>query len=700
MFIALCAWSFTICFAALSIPSGYERYVHQVRSRIVVHERDLRPRNTTSCKSLSGPFCAITPKRSMDNFSLIDSVVSLKLFHTEKLKVAASNALNEFLNTNIMKDIIRPESLEGRLRLTDVAPMGDNSRVDPQIAVGLPVSMSLQGSWRHNWRAGMDGISGYNVLTMQQMGRIRFDGPALVTSLVVNGKVSVRGRFKKKEQWRADSLDANECKVGSQVFYRTASNVVVTGTILLYEQNVVYIHDRISGVTDTRYRTEIAGLFGENCERVQSVERRPEEVIHRSMEFVDEIFFFGDEEIDVVELRLLAPKQRERIPQRENFLVVLPNHHIQKVELSIFAPMWTVDDLEQHDMDLNETKVLIPATTSHEIKVIGNRQFDHVMLSMEESATKDAVVTGFPFGAAKKIVAETQILRDFVKTDLSHHAIMPSHWEIYFNNALEMTGFDYLPSFVKKLPNTHAPTTWLKKRLMLVGKYQCGVGSATRFSMRFTTVSKTSVMAEFSFTLDGKNGVYLVEGSLKGRVLTLKPVKDSWSKRPQGFSSIGVIGVLSKTPSKVLVFEGSLLATGCGPFRATDDEDDDDDDDEDAMAAIGVSKVKKRPFARNSSGRRAVKLSKKADDGILSEEAVNQQLHKRCSKSVDIEQCVHWLRAIDDLRALRSQYRTNPPEQEQRAADIGKAIKIDLADLQSSGGLIEKLAKMLSSSEP
>lgn len=667
-----------VCFAALSIPSGYEKFVHAVRSRIVIHEADLKPRNSTICKSINGPFCLIKPqKRSLHNFSLIDSVVSLKLFHTEDLKTAASVALNEFLNNNDVKEITRAETLEGRLDVAALSPIGSNGRIEPVGDAGLPVSISLQGPWKVDWRDRRA------VLTAQRMGRIRFDEPVLVTSLVVHGKASVRGRYKKSERWRADSMDPNECKIGSDVFYRGRAQTIQMGTILLYDQNVVYLSDSLHDITVTRFRAEIVGLSGEDCQNVVDYATEPEDIIQRPMEIVDELFFFGEGEFDISQVQILIPKNTEDTHLREKFLMVLPNYHLAEREQSIFAPLWTVDELEQHGMEMDSKQFDVPSVVSYDIKVIPNRQFDHVMLGLEESATNEIAVS-LPPGETK-LVAEVQILRDLIKKDVDANEARVVHWEVYFNQVVETTGFDFLPYFMSKLPNKPLPKHVLDPHMVFRGSYQCGSSPTTQLTLRITSLAGVNVGAEFSFKTGEKRGSYLVDGTLAGRVLTLRPTPNGWKRKPGGFASIGLIGVVHKNPIGSLVYEGSVLSTGCGPFTVEYDADEQLSKSGSTRAQIVGAKAAKR--------RKAIEALIEVTPGA--EHVSVKERRLRCTRTLDPTQCDQMLRALDDLRTLRHSYRTLPPEKDEVQEFRTMTIDLSKVDADGADGLIQKLKKIL-----
>lgn len=328
------------CLAALSIQSGYEKFIHDVRSRVVVHESDTRIRKETICRSLSGPLCHINKTRALENFSLIDSVVSQRLFDTEELKNAASQALNEFLSTNPVKSVVRAETVDDQLEMTE-------SGVDTVRFVGESVTLSLNGSWS----VYRDQNQSFPVLQLPNMARMRFDTPVLITSLVMRGKGSVRGRYKKAEQWRADAFDRNECKVGSFVVFRSRQQTHI-GTVLFYSEGIAYIKDVTRGTSYTRLRSQIVSVTGRNCESLLDTVSQPEELVLWPSKVVDEIFFVSDDGMDLMDLHIRTAVRKEQASLRENFIIVFPNYYMIEMSQSILTPLLTVDDMEQRGLEL------------------------------------------------------------------------------------------------------------------------------------------------------------------------------------------------------------------------------------------------------------------------------------------------------------------------------------------------------------
>eukprot|EP00392_Amoebophrya_sp_AT5.2_P001687 g1689.t1 len=79
---------------ALSVPSGYESLMYDIRERVVVSERDVtRPTAEKVCSSTEGPFCL----RNNQNF-IGDTVLSRRLFGPDALGEALKT-LNDYLAT-------------------------------------------------------------------------------------------------------------------------------------------------------------------------------------------------------------------------------------------------------------------------------------------------------------------------------------------------------------------------------------------------------------------------------------------------------------------------------------------------------------------------------------------------------------------------------------------------------------------------
>jgi len=115
------------------------------------------------------------------------------------------------------------------------------------------------------------------------------------------------------------------------------------------------------------------------------------------------------------------------------------------------------------------------------------------------------------------------------------------------------------------------------KGQMWLGSYFCTQGS-TSMSLNITRVERRPdfddfVEAQLTFIANNANkeptlGSYVVSGRMSagGRTVSLRPVPDSWTKRPENFVMVGMEGTISKAERKgedLVQFAGSVPILGC-----------------------------------------------------------------------------------------------------------------------------------------
>jgi len=578
-----------LCWGALTIPSEYENFVEQIRSRVVIHASDLVDKNSTSCRSIDGP-CALYRKQPGSAFSMIDSVVSLKLFSTEPLKNAASESVNNFLNTYTIKDIPKTEGFRKRINFNEAAfsfrEPGKVSKKEFIYEQKNGQSTKWQGilkERRHPETKSRIGLIGNKFL------RIKFDGDGvLLRSLKIAGKAFARAHHSQKLVWRSETYAPVHCKVGSYVYFPSselatysaqAFNGRLTGSILFREDKIAYVLAR-----DTVVPIAIENLVtinGLSCADRVDIEYASipdpvtgqlpaHEMVLRAAHKLDTVDIWSEGEFEITHVEYMWSKETVK---DLTYLVVYPSHQMSEIKLSPLAPLVTVNQMDLSNLMLPATTIYMPEVSDdwQPIPLMESRNFDHVLRSLERG-----IIIPFPFGPSqaegqKKLKEE---LEDLLKTmkrnqpsQLSNHV----HWDTYFTWLVETQGYPHLAYYIEKIPNpdVHVP---IKKKMVLNGQYSCLQGS-TVLNVEFEQANDdlSTVVGEFQFTANnGKvKGAYMISGERTGSVLTMKPTPDGWISRPQGFYPVGLTGALYQDPDYGIVWEGTIPHPGCNDFRVT-----------------------------------------------------------------------------------------------------------------------------------
>jgi len=237
--------------AALSISSGYESFLVDIRKRIVCEEGDVFDKaeergRAEPCDSVAdGPFCRGLPEQlAMPRHRpyTVDSIVPQHLFGRGALprsgaEVSAKRAtdgsqatrvLNEFLVRfyNPREAVVKMSVSEGMLNIAEAALRLGFLPWPRTYSRGLPrgILATWEGSWQltHGphleWNEVVGSSSGSaaprrtaaTVRLNSMLGTIRFSRPVVVRHLLLHppvdvdgmSRIEVRGRIKGKEQWR------------------------------------------------------------------------------------------------------------------------------------------------------------------------------------------------------------------------------------------------------------------------------------------------------------------------------------------------------------------------------------------------------------------------------------------------------------------------------------------------------------------
>lgn len=236
--------------AALSISSGYETFLTQIRNRIVCAEDDVFDEAAQHawaqpCDSMKdGPFCRGLPEMgetARHRPFTLDSIVPQHLFGDPRatMELAASNAvkssvdadtsankqatlvLNKFLEdfSKVKEVYVKSVGVEGRLDFSRL-PMGGSLGFSRSFSLGLPsgVSATWTGPWQvipaeqpppdtlqtPKRRAALKFRPRAVLRLNGALGSIRFSRPVVVRSLQIQGgsRLWVRGRQSGGEVWR------------------------------------------------------------------------------------------------------------------------------------------------------------------------------------------------------------------------------------------------------------------------------------------------------------------------------------------------------------------------------------------------------------------------------------------------------------------------------------------------------------------
>ncbi|CAE8614280.1 unnamed protein product [Polarella glacialis] len=233
------------CHGALSISSGYETFLMQIRQRIVCAEDDVFDEAAQQawaqpCDSMKdGPFCRGLPEMGATSarhrpFTL-DSIVPQHLFGDPRASMElsalqggeadtstnkqATTVLNQFL-----EEFYKPRDaaakifpVEGRLDFARI-PMDGAMGLSSGFSRGFPpgVLASWEGSWQAEMNSiGLDSLRPRSASTVLRLngaiGSIRFSRPVVLRSLMVrppmhavagHHRLWVRARKAGKEVWR------------------------------------------------------------------------------------------------------------------------------------------------------------------------------------------------------------------------------------------------------------------------------------------------------------------------------------------------------------------------------------------------------------------------------------------------------------------------------------------------------------------
>lgn len=266
--------------AALSISSGYETFLMQIRRRIVVEADDVVDEADATaaraCDSmLDGPFCRGLPELGRGGGMprhrpfTVDSIVPQHLFGDPRVKAELSEASGGFLGDDAASDTLptkqatetlnsflenyyspketpaRAVAIEGRMAFARLPPWAPPSRFPSSFSRGLPEG--ILATWDGAWQAvagpkpgRSDGVT--TVLRLNgAVGGLRFSRPVVIRSLLLRppsgdsatgGRLLVRGRKAGKEIWQRAYIDLEDasayapapCGLGDLVSCRYAGN--------------------------------------------------------------------------------------------------------------------------------------------------------------------------------------------------------------------------------------------------------------------------------------------------------------------------------------------------------------------------------------------------------------------------------------------------------------------------------------------
>lgn len=253
--------------AALSISSGYETFLTQIRNRIVCAEDDVQEVLAQTCDSMKdGPFCRALPELGVGQprhqpFTL-DSIVPQHLFgdprasmergkagvsdaaQTEQATKQATAVLNRFLEhfSKIKEVSLKSAATEGRLDLGRLA-MGGKLAMPPSYSRGLP--NQVYATWEGPWQVEPAVSPPIDTLRKKRtrprtrrpraavrlngaIGSLRFNRPVVIRSLQVMptsgsgaelAKLTVQGRLAGAEVWR-HAWGGGPCGTGELVMGR------------------------------------------------------------------------------------------------------------------------------------------------------------------------------------------------------------------------------------------------------------------------------------------------------------------------------------------------------------------------------------------------------------------------------------------------------------------------------------------------
>lgn len=216
--------SVPICRAALSISSGYESFLVNIRQRIVVEESNIIDEALQSgvaqpCDSMrDGPFCRGLPTGALPNHwpFTIDSIIPQHLFGEDTgegdgTHRQAMETLNRFLETYYNpREGIKRLAVEGRLDLQRVPLAGDMPKA---FSRGLPagIQASWHGAWQPSHGPRLDSASGVGTALRVNgaVTKLRFSRAVVVRHLRLHppldsggaSRLVVRGRKAGLEVW-------------------------------------------------------------------------------------------------------------------------------------------------------------------------------------------------------------------------------------------------------------------------------------------------------------------------------------------------------------------------------------------------------------------------------------------------------------------------------------------------------------------
>jgi len=566
-----------LCYGALTINSNYENFINQIRERIVIHESDLTRKETASCKSQHGP-CTVYRRQTGNTYSVVDSVVSLKLFKTEDQKLIASDAINNLLNKLSLASLPAMDEKRAVLDLNSAAmlvnfPESFSINMLPgDFAPTLNFSSSsMLGERRHNG----ERIS----IIANKYLEISYSKPVLVESLHVGGNVTIHGRIGNVHKWRSETYSPYICKIGSHVYFYPQGGYpgLTKGTIFLRDDKHVTILARKS--MHTAFLKDIISMSNQPCDTPRQghdrvfAEKRPVDVIERATFVVDKLVFLSDGDIEITHLQFKWSHDAGKKVKDQKFVVVYPGHRMDQEQISPLAPLVDLNKLER-DWEFPVVTLKEPTKLDDEapMKLMPGRLFDHVMHSLEFGVeVGDGPFIGLGEYKRTTLLKELEVLSKYIKDfpAKTRHA----HWDNYFAWLIETMDFMNLQYYIAHLPNPSTDIT-LAKKLKLKGSYSCLQGN-TRLTMtiNYAADDLSSVVAEFFFSADAADstvrGSYLVSGSIKGSILELYPVPNGWISRPKGFYPVGIIGILYDDPKLGIVYEGTIPHAGCNEFRVS-----------------------------------------------------------------------------------------------------------------------------------
>jgi len=261
------------CGAALSVSSGYESFLINIRRRIVVEEDDVvdeakQRGRAQPCSSMKdGPFCRGLPRADFARHRpfTVDSIVPQILFgdrvknevdideEGSSAKHAAA-VLNHFLEDYYNSKVhpSPPDTIEGRLDFNRLPPWRFGDCLPPGFSRGLPVGVlaKWEGAWQAVTSNSPPNLQEIPVKRLRPatvvrlngaLGTIRFSRPVVLRRLVLRPpldavagrhRLTVKVRKKNKEVWRTSyDYDAelgprlhSPCAVGDLVTAKWAGD--------------------------------------------------------------------------------------------------------------------------------------------------------------------------------------------------------------------------------------------------------------------------------------------------------------------------------------------------------------------------------------------------------------------------------------------------------------------------------------------